>query len=360
MTLFRFLPLLTLALLLASPITGLAARNEAVASRTLQIGDRLLVLAAPPRGTTDTADMPKGGILSVLEDTAVLRLRGNDLHITFESGGTVLIKSWLTHADKLRLPSGARLPVVEVRDALLSGEGRVDIASLEAAVPPDRPDRPEPTRGPLGEDATWLVAREILEPSDREPPGFRAYSYLLFANNTAAGPDFERRLAAVAAYLRQFETADAVLHRLRVEPGNVALFIALVDATWRKNDGMPDTPETVIKALMSAYDFERARLLLRRLRLPTRGPYVVSGNKPLLGGAEVQLKDLLVMDLSSVPPRLVDLWLTEFRRVAEGEYQWESGSLRRFALEVFTRLEVVGEAFSVTREAVASVLKFPK
>jgi hypothetical protein len=350
---------LAFALLLVSPPTVLEASDDEVATRTVWIADRLLVLAPPPPGTTETVDMPQSGVLSMLQGEAVLELRGEDLEITFANGGSVRIARWLSRISRLQLPSRATLSTAAIDGLLRSNAGRVDMATLEDnAVSPAPPhDRGAgelgSTRGALGDGADWLVARRILGPADEEPPGFRGYSYLLFADNMAEGPDFERRLAAIIAYVRQFKAAEA-------EPRKTALFIALVDRSWETGDRDLHSSEAVVEALMRAYDFSRARVLLRRLQLPTRGPYVISGSQPLLREHQIRLDELMIMDLSWIEPHLVDLWLTEFRRIAEGEYAWESGSLRPFALMVLTGLETIGRAFSLTREAVASVIKLPK
>lgn len=356
---------LAFAFLLAGAPSALEASDDDVAARIVRVGDRLLVLAAPPPGATEVAEMPPGGVVSMLEDEASLELHGQDLQLAFANGGTVRIVGWLSLASSLQLPSGARLSTASVVDVMRSGAGRAHIGVLEAnAVSPEPPsDRTGgmgSTRGALGDDADWLVARKILGPADQEPLGFRAYSYLLFADDTADGPDFERRLAAITAYVRQFEETESLTRRLSFEEEETALFIGLVDDSWDPGHYDPNSPEAVVEALMRAYDFPRARLLLRRLQLPTRGPYIVSGSEPLLGDDETQLDQIMIMDLSWIEPRLVDLWLTEFRRIAEGEYAWESGSLRPFALMVLSGLETVGKAFGVTREAVASVIKLPK
>lgn len=362
MILIRLSIVLALSLFLVSPRTGLKASDEEVAARTVRIGDRLLVVAAPPYGATETVNMPAGGVLSMLGGDAVLQLDDRDLYIKFANEGVVRIVGWLSLAYSLQLPSGATLSTATVMDLLRSSSGGVDIAALEAnavvpTLPPDAKVREfGSTRGSLGDDADWLVARKILGPDDEDLSGFRAYSYLLFADDTAEGPHFERRLAAITSYVRQFEVVGPLMRRFSLKRKDMNIFISLVDDSWDPGHLDPNSPEAVVKALMSAYDFPRARLLLRRLELPTRGPYIISGSKPLLGDRQVQLTDLMVMDLSWIAPRLVDLWLTEFRRIAEGEYEWESGSLRKFALLLLSELERIAP----TVVAIRSVVKLPK
>lgn len=329
--------------------------QETIAPRTLQVEDRLIVFAPPPPRVTETVDMPRGGVLSIMDGAAVLELRGESLQISFPGGGIVLVEGWPARANHVRLPSGAMLAADAVLDALRLGPEALDIARLEASVEVDRPsgDVIVSTRAPLAGRADWLVAREILEPGETEPVGFRAYGYLLFADNLPDGKDYERRLAAIRAYVHQFKQVH------RHTPNKTALFASFVDDTWRRREYDPDAPETVIAALMHAYDFERARVLQRRLGLPTFGPMIISGSEPLLGNDKITRNDVMVMDLSWIEPKLVDEWLREYRRVAEGEYEWDSGSLRQFALELLARLNKLGQDLHMTREAIASIVKVP-
>jgi len=92
--------------------------------------------------------------------------------------------------------------------------------------------------------------------------------------------------------------------------------------------------ETVI----ADYDFARAQVFLQRLSGPhADGPYIVSTPQPLSQYSRLP-DERLYQDLSTVPPRLVRLWIREFILQARQERFWVVRGREQFVIRLRTTL----------------------
>src|SRR5262249_552440 len=142
-----------------------------------------------------------------------------------------------------------------------------------------------------------------------EEDGYGLYSYLLFSSpprDTAR----ERYRQAIAAYLDTFRLVDEYAVHFRPAELNI---------TYLPLRRRPATSRPSVNWVLENYDYARAGAFLAKLTTPhLEGPYIVSHlNTPLSETSVVNL--YLDQDLSSVPARLVALWVKDFEaRVGAG------------------------------------------
>ena len=180
------------------------------------------------------------------------------------------------------------------------------------------------------------TGRALLEAAASEEDGFGLYSYVLFGSRPGAGsPTEDRYLAALQAYLDLVVPVDQVLEYTMPPDINITYLPV--------RSGAQETPDS----LLAYYDYARAQHILAALPHDDRplgqggGPYIVSYRQPLTtiasGGAPIA-DEYLFQDLSSVPARVVRLWVGEFlSQVRQPEY-WQERPLQDFALRFRTHL----------------------
>jgi len=168
------------------------------------------------------------------------------------------------------------------------------------------------------------TGRAFLIGEQPEAKGYGLYSYfLLGAPPTEATR--ERYLNLIAAYL-QFNPVGGLEGSLERWELNIA-YLPLKDSPpleFSKGcSPLPCGTDNVAFArwVLDHYNYARARVLLRAV--PTggthlNGPYIVSSLKPLSMTPALS-PPYLYQDLSSVPPRLVLLWVKEFLDQASQE-----------------------------------------
>jgi hypothetical protein len=194
-----------------------------------------------------------------------------------------------------------------------------------------------------GRDLTKAPAREtgfsVLLPDETEVAGYGLYTYLLFgAPPSAAARD--RLLRTLSAFTEVVPDIASLARYVPRGELNVA-YIPQRTAPGRT---------LAVEALLEAYDYARARSLLRRLPGNTRdGPYLLSVLQPLgpgsTGGA------YLFQDLSRVPPHLVEPWVKEFLTQAAQERFWEPRTGERLALRLRVTVGVLGAGLPEVRKA---------
>lgn len=181
------------------------------------------------------------------------------------------------------------------------------------------------------------TARDLLNPTSTEETGFGLYSYLLFDSRPPTGSRAEdRHLAALQAFV--YMVVPIAQSREHWEQQEINITYVPV------RSDVEETPAS----LLANYDYARAQLLLTALPPDARpltqgaGPYIVSYRRPLTAiarqGAYVDDDEYLFQDLSSVPARVVRLWVGEFlSQVRQPEY-WRDRPMQDFALRLRTHL----------------------
>ena len=194
-------------------------------------------------------------------------------------------------------------------------------------------------REPAG--AIEQTARDLLETTDSEEAGFGLYSYLLFDSRPPAeSPTEDRYLAALQAFVDLVVPVDQSRAFWVREETNIT-YVPVRSVVEEEPD-----------YVLAHYDYARAQLILTALphdeRPTTRGggPYIVSYRRPLTaiaqGDAHVD-EEYLFQDLSSVPARVVRLWVREFlSQVRQPEY-WRDRPMQDFALRLRTHLATLAD-----------------
>jgi hypothetical protein len=244
----------------------------------------------------------------------------------------------------------------------------------EVAIPVPAPNEPSI---PASQPPRRVTAAAFLTPLESEEPGIGLYSYILLGSRPES-PSSERWLRyhrTIVAFLRMpdmheilpyvpperrnitflptscsvselpkaptdfFRFAQERLERYRMEHQEAGEILSHdIGGPYSRSN-----PEATASVLVSSYDYARAEALLSLLRSPhTEGPYIISATQPLskLGTLPSQY---LYQDLSSVPPRLVLLWINEFMSQAQEPEFWRTRTGEQFILRLRTAIAVAGE-----------------
>lgn len=207
-----------------------------------------------------------------------------------------------------------------------------------------------------------LSARDFLISGRTENSSYPLYSYLLFNREDLEGSVYQRRVAAIQGYLALLAPVAEVSTDIAQEDINI-FYLPLKAA-------LPDVDPVVLEAYLTSmdqnqlakhildnYDFSHARVLLHRAGLEGDGPFIVTISRPLSKNNIKPDEKVITQDLSHVPPELVKLWVQQFKYEAARWRSGESSTLRKFALNLRTEISVLAEAFRITNEAVAAIIK---
>ncbi len=207
-----------------------------------------------------------------------------------------------------------------------------------------------------------LSAREFLFSGDAEKTGYPLYSYLLFNREDLEGSVYQRRVAAIQGYLELLAPVAEV--RDHIAQKDINIFYLPLKAS------LPGVDSAVLEAYVTSlnnnqlakhildnYDFSHARVLLHQAGLEGDGPFIVTTTRPLSQNNIEADEKVITQDLSHVPPELVKLWVQQFKYEAARWRSGESSALRKFALHLRTEISVLAEAFRITNEAVAAIIK---
>lgn len=188
-------------------------------------------------------------------------------------------------------------------------------------------------------------AREFLFADMPEEGGYALYSYVLLRG--APNPNNEARyVETLRAFLE--EIPEAARFRRYAAPED--LNITYLPVTRPLQDQVRVKPGD----LLANYDFVRAKVLLRAVPDTTRdGPYIVSSNRPLSRIAtELDRDELLLQDLSLVPPNLTRVWVKQFLRLVSkpGAFSRES-RWSMVVLRLRTWIEIAAEGLPEVEKA---------
>jgi hypothetical protein len=192
-----------------------------------------------------------------------------------------------------------------------------------------------------------MVAYSVLPKGEVEPDGYGLYSYILLGsrpNDSHNSVRRQRYMAAVDALLRMESVEDA----LRVaSPAELnAIFMPVLEWPIRPEDPTCPvaktlgTPHPIVDCL---YDYPQSQKLLTVLNGPhLDGPYILSTTNPLTR-LDTLPDHYLYQDLSSVPPKMISLWVREFIRQAQQPKFWEKRSKEQFVLSLRTAIAIGAE-----------------
>jgi hypothetical protein len=186
----------------------------------------------------------------------------------------------------------------------------------------------------------------ITRPSnakDFDPPGYGLYSYLLFGSNSEASR--KQRLAASRAYCRNFERISTELLS-RVSINNLNIFQVLVKNAV-PGEKYCENPDVLTD---DYYDYTRAEELLQYIGIEGDGIYLVACDKPILTYGCVRSR-MLVMDLSTVQERLIELSVLEFRRQTRKKEYLNDRTISNLMFALRKALPKVAEFISIATAA---------
>jgi hypothetical protein len=196
-------------------------------------------------------------------------------------------------------------------------------------------------RGPAEREA----GKMLLVTTEQAPADFGLYSYLLLGS-APTETSRERYVKTIEAWWSLIPDLVQLERYLEKPQLNAALLPVLRRPT---NDVSP-------AALLSRYDYARARVLLRAVGRSDRdGPYLVSSLKPLNEGAQVS-GPYLVQDLSSIPPSLAAPWTKEFLNQTAQERFWEERTAQMLALKMRTTVRILADGLKVVRLSVTDLI----
>src|ERR1017187_1554684 len=111
---------------------------------------------------------------------------------------------------------------------------------------------------------------------------------------------------------------------------------------YERLDSSPDKQGTAC-ILVDNYDYGRAQFLLSVLDSShLEGPYIVSVRSPLSKMSSLP-DQYLYQDLSTVPPKLISLWIKEFMAQAQEQEFWATRTKEQFVLRLRTAIAVAGQ-----------------
>jgi hypothetical protein len=165
-----------------------------------------------------------------------------------------------------------------------------------------------------------------------ESPGYGLYSHLLLAS-PPTDVSRPRYVAAVTYFLTQIPDIQSFSNDRVPSQLNVSYLLLTAQAAAPLNADW----------VLDHYDYARSQVLLSAIQgSHPEGPYVVSTAGPLSGQPSID-RNCLYQDLSSVPGRVIPLWLMEFTEQAAQERFWQKRSVAHFLLKLRTGLASVSD-----------------
>lgn len=187
----------------------------------------------------------------------------------------------------------------------------------------------------------------VLEKGSVEKSGYGLYSYILFGsrpNDSANSARRQRYMAAIDALLRMEPIEAAVLVASPTELNVV--FLPVLEPPVRWDDATCQVAKTLgipYKIVECRYDYARSQKFLSVLNgSHLDGPYIISTMVPL-SSLDTLPEHYLYQDLSSVPSRMVSMWVREFISQAQQPKFWETRTKEQFVLSLRTVIAIGAE-----------------
>ncbi|HEU4890429.1 MAG TPA: hypothetical protein VFT47_02695, partial [Vicinamibacterales bacterium] len=183
-----------------------------------------------------------------------------------------------------------------------------------------------------------ISGRTLLARANREEIGYGLYTYVLFGAQPNAAMR-ERFMAAIDAYLNVIPDIEGFQQNLALPQRNVTFFpVDQPLSTDIRSDA------ATFKAwLLEHHDYARARQILQPIEAARRdGPFLLSCAEPR-SAAPKSAGPCLFQDLSTVPPRVVTLWMQEFINHAQMAQFSKTAFAPPFAVRVRTVIALLAD-----------------
>ncbi len=203
---------------------------------------------------------------------------------------------------------------------------------------------------PPGQSLDRLTGRDFLLTANSETSNYGLYSYLLLAKKPTP-ENKELYIAVLKAYLnietvREFED-------LGIKPKELNI-------TYLPVKRLPPNHKLEAEFFLKNYDYARAKIILRKLRIKGTGPFILSYQSPLSTASQVDPGKLLKQDLTGIPPRLAYLWVNNFIDEAAKVKYWDTNALQNFMVSFRTKFAILADGFTEVKTASAEAIDFLK
>jgi hypothetical protein len=106
----------------------------------------------------------------------------------------------------------------------------------------------------------------------------------------------------------------------------------------------PPPDELTNAWVLQQYDYARARFIISRIDPSLqKGPYLISAAAPIASGVSAATSEILFMDLSGVPPDLMEMWMKAFVSQAAQERFTEPRRIQDLSLKMRTIVGVIAK-----------------
>ena len=236
------------------------------------------------------------------------------------------------------------------------GQGAPPPVPLPQPRPPSRPPAAKdgnPHEGKRGNDDSLprVTGTAVLLPGEIEGAGYGLYSYALISHRPQ--PDELPKFKAYFRALLDLPTAEAVERYVPRRRINITyLPLETISPAW---DSM--STDNRVTYVVEHYDYARGEAMVSSLSQRTGpGPVIISLLKPLDVSAHPH--PVLLQDLTSAEPTLMSRYVGYFVDKAATDQFQKDGSLSNFGLTLRNGLEVAATALGMSKDAVATWVKY--
>lgn len=256
-------------------------------------------------------------------------------HAIAECGGALVVVL-LSTATSLRLLSRKGKGLARSSDLALwlSLVASLGLFVLFLSQKPEPPPQP-PILGYPAKPHSEATFSTLLR-KDPEERGYGLYSYLLFGSPPLDDDSREKYIAALQSISSLQPTSGMLNYGFTRQNLNIT-YVPLTKAVVIESH--PTDRATAI-ALLNAYNFQRARLLIDKVNSDLRGgPYIISVSTPLSLDSHTPDK-FLFQDLSSATPKVVQSWVLIFESESAKPNFWEPDQASRFVANLRSVVDV--------------------
>ncbi|MBL8290823.1 MAG: hypothetical protein JNN08_03245 [Bryobacterales bacterium] len=198
------------------------------------------------------------------------------------------------------------------------------------------------------------TGRELLLKGRPEAPGYGLYSYLLFGSRPTQETRPQYLAVLRAVLLRIPEIEDLLTGGVNRDRLNI-LYIPVTSAV-----SIPDeTPESAAEAILSAFDFPRAALLLATVGPRyNKGCYFISRLRPISASQAIE-RPYLFQDLSRAAPTMAAEWVRYFQSQTARDEPWNEDRAKALALTLRNGIENITGWGRSTTTAIAWIAPGP-
>jgi hypothetical protein len=198
-----------------------------------------------------------------------------------------------------------------------------------------------------------VTGTAVLLPQQKEESGFGLYSYALLTHAPLEGelPKYRAFLTALVE-LPTAKNLATYLPKIRIN-------ITYLPLTSSAQDWDAFTTDQKVDYVLSHYDYARGAAMLASLPERTgAGPVLTSVLKPL--SFDRFPRPVLVQDMSTSQPVLMEDYVKEFVDQAAKDHFWEAKTLAAFSLGLRNTLETAAVGLGMSQDAVGGWVRFFK